>query len=239
MIEADGRVVMISGPVRGIGRSIAERLRAAGFTLSLGGRDRSAIEAMIADWDQSGPPVTAHHFDALDSDSARQWVEATAAYHGGIDVLINNAGILEGFGLDDYDEDAFDRMWRINVASPTMLTHLVLPHLQVCGHGRVVNLASLSGKRVRGGFSPGYAMTKHAVMALTHATRQHGWADGIRAVAICPSYVGTDMIAAVDTGEEPVAHPDDIAELVNTALAMPNSASVPEISVNCRLEDTV
>ncbi len=242
MIAADGRVVMISGPVRGIGLAIVERLRAAGFALSLGGRDLAAVQALIDRW---GPPaagsapITAHHFDAADSESARRWVSETVEQHGGIDVLVNNAGILEGFGLDDYDEQAFDRMWRINVASPTLLTHLTLPHLRVSGHGRVVNISSASGKRVKNGFSPGYAMTKHAVMALTHATRQHGWSDGIRAVAICPAFVGTDMISHVDTGEEAIIDPADIAELINTALALPNHASVPEIVVNCRVEDTL
>lgn len=239
MIGADGRVVMISGPVRGIGRSIAERLRAEGYALSLGGRDLNAVSEMISGWpaEDGGPVASAHHFDALDPASARTWVDETLERHGGIDVVVNNAGLLEGFGLDDYDETAFDNMLQINVKAPTLLTHLTLPHLRASGHGRVINIASLSGKRVKNGFSPGYAMSKHAVMALTHATRQHGWDDGIRATAICPSFVGTDMIAAVDTGEEPVIHPDDLAELVSTALKMPNHASVPEIVVNCRRED--
>ncbi|MGI9595367.1 MAG: SDR family NAD(P)-dependent oxidoreductase, partial [Acidimicrobiales bacterium] len=239
MIDADGRVVMISGPVRGIGRSIAERLRVAGYRLSLGGRKLEELEAMVAGWSDvdRDKTVSVHRFDAEDSDSARAWVDETVAHHGGIDVLVNNAGILEGFGLDDYDEAAFDAMWRINVKSPTLLTHLTLPHLRRSGHGRVINIASMSGKRVKGGFSPGYAMTKHAVMALTHATRQHGWADGIRATAICPAFVGTDMLADVDTGDEPIIDPDDIAELINTALMLPNHSSVPEIAINCRLED--
>lgn len=228
---------MISGPVRGIGRSIAERLRASGYTLSLGGRSVDAVADMIKEWPKDGPAASSHAFDAFESDSARRWVAETVEQHGGIDVVINNAGLLEGFGLDDYDESAFDAMLQVNVKAPTLLTHLALPHLRVSGQGRVINIASLSGKRVKGGFSPGYAMSKHAVMALTHATRQHGWDDGIRATAICPSFVGTDMIADVDTGEEPVTHPDDIAELINTALMMPNHASVPEILVNCRRED--
>ena len=238
--------MMLSGPARGIGAAVATRLRRAGYRLSLGGRNTEAIAAAVAEWDPAvaadpatDETVSIHRFDALDSDSARTWVDETVAAHGGVDVLINNAGLLEGFGLDDYDEAAFDAMWQVNVKAPTLLTHLTLPHLRRSGHGRVINLSSLSGKRVRGGFSPGYAMTKHAVQALTHATRQHGWPDGIRATAICPSYVETDMIDEVKTGDEPVIDPADIAELINTALALPNHSSVPEIGVNCRLEDTV
>lgn len=247
MIGGDGRVAMVSGPARGLGRALAERLRADGYALSLGGRNTEAIETMVGEWQAAdegdgaaaGPATSIHHFDATDGDTARSWVDATVEAHGRIDVLVNNAGLLEGFTLDDYDEAAFDAMWQINVKAPTLLTHLTLPHLRAAGSGRVLNVASLSGKRVKGGFSPGYAMTKHAVMALTHATRQSAWADGVRAVALCPSFVDTEMIAHVDTGDEPVIDPVDLAELVSTTLALPDSASVAELHVNCRLEDSL
>ncbi len=238
MSPAEGRVVMISGPARGLGRAMAERFRADDHALSLGGRDPAAIGAVVAEWGP-GPPVSVHRFDATDAESARSWVKGTVDAHGRIDALVNNAGLLERFSLDDYDEAALDAMWQINVKAPTLLTHLGLPHLRAAGHGRVINVASASGKRVKGGFAPGYAMTKHAVVALTHATRQHGWAEGIRAVAICPSFIDTDMIAGVDTGAEPVIDATDIAELAATWLALPDSASVAELIVNCRLEDAL
>ncbi len=241
MIAVDGRVVMISGPARGLGLALAQRLSAEGYALSLGGRKVEAIESVVAGLTPPAggerPPVSVHRFDATDGDSARSWVAETIEHHGRLDGLINNAGLLERFELDDYDEAAFDAMWQVNVKAPTLLTHLALPHLRAADNGRVVNVASASGKRVKGGFSPGYAMTKHAVMALTHATRQHGWADGVRAVAVCPSFIDTEMIAAVDTGAEPVIDAADIAELVTTWLALPGSASVAELIVNCRLED--
>lgn len=230
---------MLSGPNRGIGRAVAERLHADGYRLSLGARDPDATRAMVEEWGSDGAAVSIHHFDGTDSATARSWVDETLAEHGSVDALINNAGVLHGFTLDTYDEEQFDQMWLVNVKAPTLLTHLVLDHLRASDNGRVVNLASLSGKRVKGGFSPGYAMTKHAVMALTHATRQAGWDDGVRATAICPGFVGTEMIAHVDTGAEPVIAPVDIAELVATALRLPGSASVAEMLVNCRLEDMI
>ncbi len=236
MLDAEGRVVMISGPARGLGRAIAERLRSDGYTLSLGGRTPDAVSA-VADGLSGVGDLSIHHFDALDADTARRWVADTLDAHGRIDVLINNAGVLDRFDLDDYDEAAFDHMWRVNVKAPTLLTHLCLPSLRTAGHGRVVNIASLSGKRVKGGFAPGYAMTKHAVMALTHATRQQGWSDGVRAVAVCPSFIDTDMIAGVETGDEPVIGGEDIAELISTALRLPDHASVAELVVNCRKDD--
>jgi NAD(P)-dependent dehydrogenase (short-subunit alcohol dehydrogenase family) len=84
----------------------------------------------------------------------------------------------------------------------------------------------------------GYAMTKFALIALTHATRREGWAQGIRATAICPSFVRTDMTSAVDRVEPAdMIQPADLAELVLTALTLPNNAVVAEILVNYTLED--
>lgn len=238
---------MVSGAGRGIGRAVAERLHADGFRLSLGARHPEQLEDLVASWSPAGATrgpdgtepaaVLCHRFDAADPASSEDWVAATAERFGGIDALVNNAGVLAPFAVDAFDEEALDTMWDVNVKAPARLTSLAWPHLCRSGHGRVVNLASLSAKRVRNGFAPGYAMTKHALLALTHATRQAGWDHGVRAVALCPSFVDTAMIAGVDPGPEPIVQPADVAELVSMALCLPDHLSVPEIVVNCRRED--
>jgi len=235
---------MVSGATGGIGRALAERLRADGFRLSLGARRPEQLDDLVASWAAAGPTgtgtgtgVLCHRFDAHDPASAEAWVAATAEQFGGIDALVNNAGVLAPFAVDAFDEESLDTMWAVNVKAPARLTALAWPHLCRSGHGRVVNLASLSAKRVRNGFAPGYAMTKHALLALTHATRQAGWDQGVRAVALCPSFVDTTMIAGVDPGPEPIVQPSDVADLVSMALCLPDHLSVPEIVVNCRRED--
>ncbi len=237
---------MVSGAARGIGRAVAERLWADGFRLSLGARRPDQLADLVASWSHAGPgpgpdagepAVLCHGFDATDPTSSEAWVAATAERFGGIDALVNNAGVLAPFAVDAFDEEALDTMWAVNVKAPARLTSLAWPHLCRSGHGRVVNLASLSAKRVRNGFAPGYAMTKHALLALTHATRQAGWDHGVRAVALCPSFVDTAMIAGVDAGPEPIVQPADVAELVSMVLCLPDHLSVPEIVVNCRRED--
>ena len=97
----------------------------------------------------------------------------------------------------------------------------------------------MSGKRVRNSFV-GYNMTKFAVMGLTHTTRHVTWDKGVRATAICPSFVRTEMSAY--TGKvkpEDMIQPETMAHLVRTTIEMPNNAAVAEILVNCRLEDMV
>ena len=84
----------------------------------------------------------------------------------------------------------------------------------------------------------GYAMSKFAVVALTHATRRIAWDDGVRATVVCPGFVRTDATAAVTkVSREQMIDPADVARLVATVLALPNTAVVAELLVNCQLED--
>jgi NAD(P)-dependent dehydrogenase (short-subunit alcohol dehydrogenase family) len=127
-------------------------------------------------------------------------------------------------------------MWAVNVKGPMRVIRAAWPHLIACGQGRVVNIASLSGKRVRNP-NIGYAMSKYAVVALTHGVRREGWDHGIRATALCPGFVATDMTARATHPREQMSQPEDIAVLVGTLLTLPDHAVVAELLVNCRLED--
>ena len=235
MLSPEGRVVMVSGANRGIGLAVARCLHAKGYRLSLGARCPDEIDVALGELDKSRGIAVA--FDARDRASCGAWVERTANHFGRIDGLVNNAGIALTVGIEDDDEAAYDAMWEVNVKGPLRLIRLALPWLKKSGSGRIVNLSSLSGKRVKN-LHAGYAMSKFAVVALTHSVRRLAWDDGVRATAVCPSFVATDMtvdVTAVPRGE--MIQPADVAELVATALALPNNAVVAELLVNCRLED--
>ena len=230
-INAAGRVGMVSGANRGMGAVIAARLAADGYRLSLGARRTDVLAESAPD---IGPErLLLNHHDATDLDSARRWVEDTVERFGGIDVLVNNAGIVDRTGLESMDEDVLDEMWAVNVKGPLRLTRLALPHLRRSGSGRVINMASLSAKRVKGDGLPGYSMTKYALLALSHATRQVGWDDGVRVTAVCPGPVATDMM---DPDDDTITQPEDVADLVATLIALPNTASVSELLITCSLE---
>lgn len=234
MQEASSKVVLISGANKGIGRAIAAHLHGQGYRLSLGARDPALLEQAFG---RQSDRLTFHHFDAFEPASAAAWVEATVATFGRIDALVNNAGSSERVLLTDDNDEALDRLWQVNVKAPLRLTRLCLPHLEATGQGRIINIASLSGKRVRNGFV-GYNMTKFAVMGLTHTTRQVAWEKGIRATAICPSFVRTEMSAYTDKVKpDEMIQPETMAELVATLIALPNNAAIAELLVNCRLED--
>jgi NAD(P)-dependent dehydrogenase (short-subunit alcohol dehydrogenase family) len=240
LLAPHGRVILISGASRGIGAAIARRLYADGYTLSLGARDPKAASAALGAHDQAR--VMTARFDALDADSARLWIVATAERFGRIDGLINNAGILRMVRFDEGDEAAMNEMWSVNVMAPFRLLRLALPHLRKAGHGRVVNIASTDAKRFRDSTSSiGYVMTKHAVLVLSHAAKFAGWDDGMRVTALCPGAVETDLIAGL-AGATPAAgrmKPETVAHTVSFLLSLPDTASIAELPMNTRLESTL
>lgn len=231
MLTPDNRVIMVSGASRGIGRAITDRLLAAGFQVSAGMRQPRGMEPTAS--------LMLHPYDAESAESPRAWVAATVARFGAIHGLVNVAGINTRVEVTDEDEAALDRVLAVNVKAPMRLVRAALPHLLETGQGRVVNVASLSGKRVRNS-NVGYAMSKFALVALTHGIRQLGWEKGLRATALCPGFVATDMTSAVTkVPRERMTEPGDVALLVETLLRLSNTASVAELLVNCQLEDTL
>jgi NAD(P)-dependent dehydrogenase (short-subunit alcohol dehydrogenase family) len=223
------KVAMVSGASRGIGREIALELTRRGYRLSLGLRG--------AQGDEDFPAAFVHRYEACDPQAARAWTDATIARFGRLDVLVSNAGICRMIDFDTGTDALLDETLDINVKAPFRLAQAALPHLRRSGAGRFVQLASLSGKRVKN-LNVGYQMSKHAMLALAHAVRRAGWDDGVRATAVCPGFVNTDMAAGI-ADLEPLAmtQPQDLAQLVVNTIELPNTASVAELLVNCRYEE--
>ena len=230
MLQAGDRVVMVSGAARGIGRATVAHLLGAGFRVSAGVREARGLEGTDR--------LLVQRYDAESLESAEAWVGATVARFGGVDGLVNSAGVNPKFAVTDADETALDQLWAINVKGPLRLSRFALPHLRACGTGRIVNVASLSGKRVANR-NAGYAMSKFAAVALTHALRREGWDAGVRATALCPSFVETDMTRGADFPRDQMSKPEDLAAMVGMLLLLPNTAVVAELLVNCRLEMVV
>ena len=231
------KTALISGASRGIGKAIAEQLYADGFNISLGVRDTEKVSALFDDLDSARLQIVP--YDALNLEDAAKWVNAAIKRFSHIDVLVNCAGIARASSIEKFSVSALDEMWNTNAKAPVCLTHAAFPHLKSTGHGRIVNVVSLSGKRVKGK-SFGYGMTKHAMMAFTHSLRHAGWEHGIRSTAIMPGWVNTDMADGLcPFPAEQITQPAEIAKMVSMVIQLPNNASVPELPINCQLEDTV
>lgn len=229
------RLALISGANRGIGAAVAERLFADGWAISLGMR-----KPQMPEW-AAAEPARAHVFayDATDPASAGNWVAEAAATYGRIDALIANAGISVPKTVVEIPEEEFDRMLEVNVSAPRRLAAAAWDLLAVSGRGRVIVLASLSGKRVKTTASGAYSVTKFAAVGLAHALRHAGFDRGIRATAICPGFVATDMaMALTDRPTDQMTSPADLARVIAMLLDLPNEASVAEFCINCQLEES-
>ena len=237
MLAPEGRVIMVSGANRGIGRAVAEALYRAGYTLSLGARDPASLKPVAGEWVEGR--VLMERYDAEDQATHRRWVDGTASRFGRIDGLVNNAGMVVRVRIEDEKDTELDRMWAVNVKAPLSMIRTALPHLRRSGAGRIVNVVSIAGKAVYNN-NAGYAMTKFAAVALSHAARRAGWEDGVRCTALCPGFVATDMTVDVETfPHEQMMEPGDIAEVVLTILGLSNNASIAELVINCRDDVTM
>lgn len=226
---SEAPVALITGASRGIGAAIARRLAVDGWRLSLGMRSPEPP----ADPDR----VHVHRYEATAGGEA-EWVAAALDRFGRIDAVIANAGIMIPKSVIEADDADLDLMFEVNVKAPRRLVKAAFEPLAATGRGRVVILASLSGLRVKTAKSSLYALTKHAAVALAHGTRQAGFDRGIRATAVCPGFVATDMAAAIGAMPvEAMTDPDELAGVVAMLIGLSNTASVATFAVNCTIEE--
>ncbi|MEO1204231.1 MAG: SDR family NAD(P)-dependent oxidoreductase, partial [Pseudomonadota bacterium] len=186
--------------------------------------------------------ILVERFDAIDVPTAESWLNATLEKFGALHALVNNAGIWRQVNFEQGSEEDLDAQWDVNVKGPFRLIRLAMPHLKKVGNGRIVNVASTDGVRFRDNTcSIGYTMSKHALVAMTHAARQFGYEDGVRATALCPGAIATELVAGVPgvTPKSQQLAPETVAHIIANTLNLPNNASIAWMPVNTRLESTV
>jgi NAD(P)-dependent dehydrogenase (short-subunit alcohol dehydrogenase family) len=229
---SSSKVALISGASRGIGAAVAAKLAADGWKLSLG--MRTPVMPDFADADRT----QLQRYDAAEGSEA-EWVQAALTRFGRVDAIVANAGIMIPKSVIDAEDADLDAMLAVNVKAPRRLAKAAFEPLAASGKGRVIILASLSGKRVKSADSGLYAMTKFAAVALAHGIRQSGYARGIRATAVCPSFVRTDMARAISGEvEHLMTSPEELAEIIAMLIGLSNTASVAEFAVNWQLEES-
>lgn len=184
-----GLSVMISGAASGFGRLAATRMAAEGARLSLGDVDAAGL-AEVA---QECPGAVTHTVDVTDEADQRAWVDATVAAFGGIDIALNNAGIIAPMArIGETDMADFDRTMAVNVRGVFLGLKHQLPVMATAGGGAVLNTASAAGL-VGAGMMAAYTASKHAVVGLTRAAADEYARFNVRVNAICPAFATTPM----------------------------------------------
>jgi meso-butanediol dehydrogenase/(S,S)-butanediol dehydrogenase/diacetyl reductase len=192
-----GRTVIVTGSSTGIGEGIARRFHAEGANVVINARNAEKCEAVAATLDAARTLVVPG--DVSKSAFAKEIVGAAVESFGGLDTLVNNAGVGSGGMLHDADDAEIDRVIDINVKGVIYLCRAAIPHLRERG-GSIINISSVSGI---GGDSilPVYNASKGAVTNLTRGLALQLGSMGIRVNAINPSITRSDMVEAI-TGNE-------------------------------------
>ena len=214
---------LVTGGSSGIGLAIARMLREEGYAITLASRTAEKVEAAAAE-------LGAHAIaaDVSRPDDCARVVEEHVA-RGGLDVLVNSAGVGIAGRVEDAQLKHVDRQLAINLRGLLLVTQAAIPHLRKT-RGWIVNLASIAGMQPVPSL-PVYAATKAAVISLTHSLNADLDDDGIRAIAICPGFVDTPMAEFAGLPGEEMIQPEDCAEVVRMCLRLSPRARIPQVVI--------
>ncbi len=215
---------LVTGGSSGIGLAIARVLKEEGFDLTLASRTAEKVEAAA---EQLG--VDAVAADVAKPEDCERAVEQHVERHGGLDVLVNSAGIGIAARLEEAQLKHIDRQLAINVRGLALVTRAAIPHLRA-SRGWIVNLASIAGTGPVP-VLPIYAATKAAVISLTQSLNEDLDADGVRAIAICPGFVDTPMAEYSGLSGDEMIQPEDCAEVVRMCLRLSPRARIPQVVI--------
>jgi NAD(P)-dependent dehydrogenase (short-subunit alcohol dehydrogenase family) len=231
-MELRDRVVVVTGAGSGIGAALARRFHRAGARLV-------AVADIDVKWARGvaeGIGGLAFGLDVADGNAVAVMVEEITAEHGPIDLFCANAGIAIGGGVEAGDE-AWQRIWEVNVMSQVYAARAVLPQMIARGEGYLLLTASAAGLLTQLDAAP-YSVTKHASVALAEWLAITHAGDGIRVSCLCPQFVNTPMAeaASITPGsaawvQSVLIEPEEVAEVVLTGIAVEKFLILPHPEV--------
>lgn len=187
--ELSGKVILITGGSRGLGLELARQLSDEGARLAICARDEDELEQAREELETQGAEVFAMTCDVTDKKQIDEWVKSALNHYGTIDVLINNAGIIQvapgEVMTDEYEEAMNTHFW-----GSLHAVEAVLPEMKRKNWGRIVNIASIGGKVAAPHMTP-YCASKFALVGLSYGLRAELAKDGIVVTTVCPPLVRT------------------------------------------------
>jgi NAD(P)-dependent dehydrogenase (short-subunit alcohol dehydrogenase family) len=206
--DLTGRVALVTGAWRGIGRAIVRALLAEGARVAINVRDAERAGRAAR---EEGPDAMPAPGDVAQGAQVAAMVAAVVERWGRLDVLVNNAAYATGTRLPDLTEEEWRRGLDVNVTGAFLCLKAALPTMREAGYGRVINIASTAGKTVSTLGGAHYTASKHALLGLTRAAARELGPLGITVNAVCPGLTDTELTH--DT-----AGPERVQQLVGTAV---------------------
>jgi NADP-dependent 3-hydroxy acid dehydrogenase YdfG len=238
----EGRRALITGASSGIGTATAEAMAAEGAAVALGARRKDRLDELASRIEAGGGKAVAIEADIADEAQAKSLVETAHAELGGLDTLVNNAGVMLLGPLQGADPEEWRTMIGVNCLGLLYCTHYALPLIRDGGGGDVVNVSSVAGRMAALG-SGVYNMTKWGVVGYSESLRQEGALIGVRVTCVEPGFVDTELqghnenpivveqIEKMREATGKVLESADIANAVVYAVSQPKHVSVNEVLV--------
>ena len=238
----DGRVAVVTGASSGIGEATAEALAREGATVAVAARRLDRLEELAKRISDEGGRAETFEVDVADEDQARGLILDSEEKLGGLDILINNAGLMLLGPVQGADTEEWRRMVDVNCLGLLYCTHAALPVMQQRGGGHIVNVSSVAGRQADLG-SAVYNMTKWGVVGFSEALRQEALHSNIRVTVVEPGFVATELhghneLPVVVEGVEKmrsqigdVLEAEDIADAIAYVVTRPGRVDVNEILI--------
>lgn len=217
MGKLDGKVALVTGGNRGIGKGIARGLAAEGASLVLTARDAEVLDRTAGELAEDGTTVLAVPTDVTDETQVEALFERTMERFNRLDILVNNAGAFDGGPLDELSTEVWDKVVAVNLRGPFLCTRAAMRIMKKQGGGKIINIGSISAQRVRPNSAP-YSTSKFGLWGLTQSTALDGRRHGIAAGCLHP---GNTFVERISERREPPAEPMmEVDELAQAAVLM-------------------
>ena len=225
----DGKVVLVTGGGRGIGKGIARGMVKEGARVAISGRSEETLTAAKTALEGLGGEVLAVPADVTDEQQVERLFQAVMGVFGRLDVLVNNAGAFDGGPLDELSLEAWNKVIATNLTGPFLCTRAAFIIMKQQGGGRIINVSSISAQRVRPRSAP-YSASKHGVWGLTQVTALEGRDHNIAASCLYPGNTRVERASAT-TSVEPNMSVDELAQAAVWMALMPPHVTMLEATV--------
>lgn len=225
-------IALVTGASRGIGKAIAAELASLGYDLALVARDAAALAETISALPESCGKAVAIPADLADEASYGAVVAEAVDSLGGLDVLVNCAGLSQAGSFTDVTPEQWDKIFAVNAKAPFFLCKEALPHLKASAKPVVINIASVVG--FKGYINQSvYASSKHALTGFTKVFAKEVQAFGIRVHLISPGGVATEMVRQMrpDIDADALIQPDEIAALVRFLVTWEGKGTIDQLYI--------
>ncbi|NLB97648.1 MAG: SDR family oxidoreductase [Armatimonadetes bacterium] len=227
-MELEGKSALVTGGGRGIGRATALALARQGCAVAVCARTREEVEETARQVRGAGGKALAFTADVSLEADAERVVAETISQFGGLDILINNAGVFVLASVLETPVEEWDRLMAVNARGAFLFSRAALRHMRERRAGAIINISSTAGKRAYPEQSA-YVASKHALLGFTKALALEAQPYGIRVHAVCPGVVATQMSAVTHADRPDRMEPEDVAQAVVYLLSLSPQAAVDEL----------